>query len=124
MLADHASFSIPRIGASDTWFGVEKDLRKARNLLAVAAATGNLYAKLYLDNLLMNDDPSAKEAQRVVTSFTAFAASGVIEAAEFLSQYYSNGIGVPKDAAAGALWAQVAAGKSKAHKELKSEDGR
>jgi TPR repeat protein len=99
--------------------GVDKDLRKARNLLGAAAATGNVYARLYLDNLLMNDDPSAKEAQRVITSFTAFAASGITEAAEFLSQYYSNGIGVPKDPAEGAHWTQVAAGKAKADKELK-----
>lgn len=96
--------------------GVEKDLRKARNLLGSAAATGNLYARLYLDNLLMNDDPSAKEAQRVISSFTAYAASGINEAAEFLSQYYSNGIGVAKDPAAGAHWAQVAAGKSQVDK--------
>jgi TPR repeat protein len=99
--------------------GVEKDLRKARNLWGTAASTGNLYARLYLDHLLMNDSPSAKEAQRVISSFTGFAADGVTEAAEFLSQYYLNGIGVAKDPAAGAHWAQVAAGKSKATPEIK-----
>jgi TPR repeat protein len=94
--------------------GVPMNLRKARELLAVAASNGNHYARLYLNNLIMTDDPSSSEAKRVITLFTKLAENGMTQAAEFLSEYYTKGIGVPKDAVAGAHWAQVATSKVKA----------
>jgi TPR repeat protein/transglutaminase-like putative cysteine protease len=97
--------------AYSTGRGVAKDTVRARILLAVAAASGNLYAKLYYCDLMVRDKPSAKEAESVITSLTALAKGGVTEAAEFLGQYYTNGIGVPKDVAAGAYWSKLAAGK-------------
>ncbi|MRW93165.1 DUF3857 domain-containing protein [Duganella sp. FT80W] len=91
--------------------GVEKDSRKARNFLRQAADAGNLYGRIYFDDLVMRDDPGKKEVERVIDSFTKLANAGVANAAELLSQYYANGIGVAKDAGQAERWAKLATGK-------------
>lgn len=44
-----------------------------RSLFGTAAAAGNIYARLYYDDLAMRDAPSSSEAKRVITTFTALA---------------------------------------------------
>lgn len=92
--------------------GVERDKSRARSLLGTAAAAGNLYARVYYGDLLMRDEPNAQTVEFVINSLTVLANAGVSEAAECLSQYYTGGIGVPKDPVMGAHWAKLAADKA------------